>query len=528
MTAGGTGPRKALMVLGTASHVGKSLVAAGFCRLLAEAGLRVAPFKAQNMALNSFVTREGGEIGRAQAAQAEAAGVEPHTDMNPVLLKPMGGTSQVILEGEPIGVMSARDYYAAKGRIWPRIAAAYDRLAGRFDRVVLEGAGSPVEVNLAEHDLTNLRMARHADAAVVIVADIERGGVFAQLVGTWELMPPDDRARVLGFIINKFHGDPGLLGDGPEFLARRTGRPVLGVLPHRPDVRSDEEDSLGLDAIATPPDREPAPQELDVAVARLPGLSNSTDLRPLAEAPGVRVRLVAHADALGLPDLVILPGTKTTVRDLGWLRRSGLADRLVALARDPSGPLVLGLCGGFQMLGGRVDDPLGVESAEPSVPGLGLLDVATRFEPSKTRERITGSTVEGGLPLVGYEIHMGRTRLGPSARPFGRLVRRGRGEEVLDGAVSPCGRVIGTYVHGLFDSRPLLAWLLDRLRLRRGWGPLDPSRWDGRGAAASDRHASLAGLLRSHLDLGPIWSALGCPDRHRPDRGGGDGRAGVR
>src|SRR3954449_8046032 len=241
----------ALMVLGTASHVGKSLIAAAFCRLLAEAGERVAPFKAQNMALNSYVTPEGGEIGRAQASQAEASGIEPEVDMNPILLKPMGGVSQVIVDGAPIGLMSARDYYAAKDRLWPRVADAYDRLAARYDRIVLEGAGSPVEVNLAEHDLTNLRMARHADAAVVLVADIERGGVFAQVVGTWELLPAEDRARVVGVIINKFRGDASLLDPGLEYLRDRTGVPVLGVLPHRPEVQVDQEDSLGIDATAT-------------------------------------------------------------------------------------------------------------------------------------------------------------------------------------------------------------------------------------------------------------------------------------
>src|SRR3954451_1196033 len=285
-----TGRRRPLMVLGTASHVGKSLIAAAFCRLLAESGERVAPFKAQNMALNSFVTPEGGEIGRAQAAQAEAAGIEPHVDMNPILLKPMGGVSQVVVEGSPIGLMSARDYYAAKDRLWPRVADAYDRLAGRFDRIILEGAGSPVEINLAEHDLTNLRMARHADAAIVLVADIERGGVFAQLVGTWELLGTEDRARVAGFLINKFRGDVGLLDSGLTFLRERTGVPVLGVLPYRPDLQIDQEDSLGIDETAS--DSSPGPDSLDIAIARLPGLSNFTDFAPLPRVPGVCVRYI--------------------------------------------------------------------------------------------------------------------------------------------------------------------------------------------------------------------------------------------
>ncbi|MBV8675817.1 MAG: cobyric acid synthase [Planctomycetaceae bacterium] len=498
----------ALMVLGTASHVGKSLIAAAFCRLLAESGYRVAPFKAQNMALNSFVTPEGGEIGRAQVAQAEAAGIEPHVDMNPILLKPMGGATQVVVAGAPIGVMSARDYYAAKDRLWPLVAAAYDRLAGRFDRIILEGAGSPVEINLAEHDLTNLRMARHADAAVVLVADIERGGVFAQLVGTWELLGPEDRARVVGFVINKFRGDPTLLEPGLELLRARTGVPVLGVLPFLADLQIDQEDSLGIDATATAAEVEPGPDDLDVAVARLPGLSNFTDFWPLARLPGVHVRYVERGPDLGRPDLVVLPGTKTTVRDLDWLRRVGLADRVVALARDESGPIVLGICGGFQMLGTRIDDPLRVESATDQAEGLGLLDVTTRFDSAKARHRVTGSERQTGLPLTGYEIHMGETLLGASASPWSTLTRQHDGATIEDGAVAPSGQVFGTYVHGLFDSLPFTASLVDRLRARKGLPPLDPGHWQAHRDVLAARHAALADLLRTHLDLGPIREAL--------------------
>jgi adenosylcobyric acid synthase len=504
-----SGPRPpALMVLGTASHVGKSLIATAFCRLFAEEGYRVAPFKAQNMALNSFVTLDGGEIGRAQVAQAEAAGVEPVVAMNPILLKPMGGVSQVVVDGVPVGVMSARDYYAVKDALWPRVTAAYDHLAARFDRIVLEGAGSPVEVNLAEHDLTNLRMARHAGAAVVLVADIERGGVFAQLVGTWELLGAADRARVAGFIINKFRGDVSLLEPGLDFLHERTGVPVLGVLPYRPDLQIDQEDSLGLDATATAGDGEPRPDELDVAVARLPGLSNFTDFWPLARRAGVRVRYVERGADLGHPDLVILPGTKTTVRDLAWLRRAGLADRLIALAAEASGPMILGLCGGFQMLGTRIDDPLGVESGEPSVAGLGLLDVTTRFTATKARHRVSGTVLASDAPLVGYEIHMGETVRGPAAEPWCRLTRLSDGETVLDGALGHGGRVIGTYVHGLFDSAPFAAGFVNQLRARRGLPPLDDASARDHREVLGARYAGLADLLRNHLDLRLIRTAL--------------------
>jgi adenosylcobyric acid synthase len=514
--------RRPLMVLGTASHVGKSLIAAGFCRLLAEAGERVAPFKAQNMALNSAVTPEGGEIGRAQAAQAEAAGTDPHVDMNPILLKPMDGVSQVVLEGAPIGVMSAREYYGARDRLWPRVAAAYDRLAGRFERVVLEGAGSPVEINLAEHDLANLRMARHADAAVVLVADIERGGVFAQLVGTWELLAAEDRARVVGFLINKFRGDPSLLGTGLDALRARTGVPVLGVLPFCSEVQIDQEDSLGLAETATGAGAVDVPEAVDVAIARLPGLSNATDFWPLARTPGVHVRYVADAATLGRPDLIVLPGTKTTVRDLDWLRRVGLADRIATLAADNQGPVVLGICGGFQMLGRTIDDPLGVESDRPHVAGLGLFDVATRFAPEKSRHRVSGHVIDGDSSITGYEIHMGVTERGAGVGPWLMLCRAQDGAAVYDGAYSKSGRVFGTYVHGLFDSASFTAHWVNLLRGRKGLGPIDAARLRNHREQLAERYARLAELLREHVNLAPIWAALGRPgiDAPPPARSG--------
>jgi len=495
------------MVLGTASHVGKSVLTTAFCRLLAERGVRVAPFKAQNMALNSFVTRSGGEIGRAQVAQAEAAGTEPLVDMNPVLLKPMGGVSQVVLEGSPVGVMSAREYYAAKADIWPRVTRAYDRLAGAFEVVVLEGAGSPVEINLAEHDLTNLRMARYADASVVLVADIERGGVFAQIVGTWELLPPDDRRRVVGFIINKFRGDVSLLDPGLDYLRTRTGVPVLGVLPFSPLVQVDQEDSLGIDEDGD--DAGPHGAAAEVAVVRLPHVSNFTDFRPLARFPGVRVRYVSRPGDLADADLIILPGTKATVRDLDWLRQTGLADAIVSRSSEPDGPDVIGVCGGFQMLGTVIDDPDGVESSRPSTPGLGLLGVSTRFGPEKSRHRVTGRTLSGSSRVVGYEIHMGESVRAPGVAPWLELTRERDGETVLDGAVDPSRRVFGTYVHGLFDSLDFTVRLVARLRSRRGLPPTDEAEALTHSLRLADSYGPLAALLREHLDLGPVFSALG-------------------
>lgn len=505
------------MVLGTASHVGKSLLTAAFCRLLAEAGHRVAPFKAQNMALNSFVTLEGGEIGRAQVAQAEASGIAPHVDMNPILLKPMGGVSQVIVEGHPIGVMSAREYYAEKATLWPRVTAAYDRLASRYERVVLEGAGSPVEINLTEHDLTNLKMAHHADAAVILVADIERGGVFAQIIGTWELLEPRDRARVVGFIINKFRGDVTLLDSGLAFVRERTGVPVLGVLPYRPDLQIDQEDSLGIDETATFDDEALGPGDLDVAVARLPGMSNFTDFWPLSRIPGVRVRYVERGVNFGRPDLFVLPGTKTTVRDLDWLRQVGLADRIIASRAEPDGPQILGICGGFQMLGRWIEDPLGIESSQKQVEGLGLLDTVTRFAESKTRQLVSGRVIGMDLPILGYEIHMGETERGDSTLPWFSLIRHRNQAAILDGAIDQAGRVSGTYVHGIFDSAPFAEQFINQLRARRGFAPLATPEWQSHRDFLAGRYAKLAEFLRAHLDLAPIWAALAEPSARSAD-----------
>ncbi len=503
---------RALMIAGTSSHAGKSVIATAFCRLFAERGIRVAPFKAQNMSLNSYVTLEGGEIGRAQAAQAEAAGIEPHVHMNPILLKPAGGVSQVVVLGEPAATLSAREYYAAKDRFWQAAAGAYDDLASRYEIVVLEGAGSPVEINLIEHDLANYRSARHADAAVVIVADIERGGVFAQIVGTWELTPEADRERIVGFLINKFRGDPTLLDSGLRMIESRTGKPVLGVLPYLENLRVDQEDSLSLDddSGSIPDVSGQDGESTDVAVVRVDSISNFTDFDPFRREPGVRLRFVREARELGAPDLVIFPGSKATASDLARLRDRGFADRIEKLARDPDGPIIIGICGGFQMLGDRIDDPEGVESRDPTVPGLGLLGVVTRFSPIKHRFRVTGSTRTGPIASVvrGYEIHMGRTDRRPDVEPWIELVREPSGETIADGAVDPSGRIFGTYIHGIFDNRLFFNQLIDLLRKRRGLSPVDPERGRAFHAARSDRYAPIAEALRTHVDLATIDRAL--------------------
>jgi adenosylcobyric acid synthase len=501
------------MIQGTASHVGKSVLAAAFGRWLCDRGLRVAPFKAQNMSLNSYVTLAGEEIARSQATQAEALGLEPAADMNPVLLKPMEQGCQVIVQGHGVGIMSIHDYYAYKPHAWRAITASYDRLASGYDAVVLEGAGSPAEINLKAHDLVNMRMAHHAEAAVVLVADIERGGVFAQLIGTWELLQPDERRRVVGFVINKFRGDASLLHSGLEYVRQRTGIPVLGVLPFDPAVQLDEEDSLGLPRSASE-----GTAELDIAVLRLPGISNFTDFAALARAPGVAVRYVREPAELHRPDLVVLPGTRTTVRALEWLRSTGLADALLRLAADAEGPCVLGLCGGLQLLGRTIQDPDGVESACPRAEGLGLLEIDTQFAPGKTLHRVEAEVIApgslcAGCPVVGYEVHQGASTRRDGARPWLRLRRQPGGAVVLDGAVRDDGRVCGTYVHGLFDDARFCRALVAALRRRRGLAPLAETAWLSQRDYWARRYARLGGWLAAYCDLQPVAATLGLGER---------------
>jgi adenosylcobyric acid synthase len=505
------------MIQGTASHVGKSVLTAALGRWLRDRGLRVAPFKAQNMSLNSYVTLRGEELARSQATQAEALGLEPEADMNPILLKPLDHGCQVVVQGHGIGVLSIRDYYAYKPQAWRAITTSYDRLAAKYDAIVLEGAGSPVEINLKADDLVNMRMAEYADAAVLLVADIERGGVFAQLVGTWELLEPRERERIVGFVINKFRGDVTLLEPGLRFVQERTGRPILGILPYDPQVQLDEEDSLGLDGADT------AVGDVDVAVLRLPGLSNFTDFAALARAPGVAVRYVSDAGQLRRPDLLVVPGTRTTVRALRWLRSTGLATALQRCAADPQGPYVLGLCGGLQLLGQSVADPDGVESRTPRIEALGLLDVDTCFRPGKMLCRVRAEVIAPGslcpgCPIVGYEIHQGESTRRDGAAPWLRLQREPGGDVVEDGAVSCDGRIAGTYVHGLFDDARFCRALVATLRRRRGLAPLAEEDWVSQREFWERRYDRLPTWLAAHCDLQPVARAMGfsAPSRQTP------------
>ncbi len=439
------------MLQGTGSDVGKSLIVAGLARAFTRRGLRVRPFKPQNMSNNAAVTADGGEIGRAQALQARAAGVPPTVHMNPVLLKPQSEIgSQVVVQGRVIGHARAREYQSWKPRLLDAVLDSFGRLAAEADLVLVEGAGSPAEVNLRANDIANMGFARRADVPVILIGDIDRGGVIAQIVGTRAVIDPEDAALVAGFLINKFRGDPSLFADGMAMIAERTGWPALGLVPYFAEAgRLPAEDAVALDRAL--PARPGAATRIAVPV--LPRISNFDDLDPLKLEPDVDLVLVRPGAPLPVCDLVILPGSKATVADLGALRAAGWDIDILAHARR--GGRVLGLCGGYQMLGRSVADPLGIEGPPGSCAGLGLLDVETVLGGDKVLRPATGRTVADEVPFAGYEMHVGETRGPDRDRPLLRF-RDG----TPDGAVSPDGRVAGCYVHGLFaDDRQRAAWL---------------------------------------------------------------------
>ncbi|CAK7062031.1 MAG: Cobyric acid synthase [Desulfovibrio sp.] len=495
---------KPLMVQGTASSAGKSALVTALCRIYARRGFRVAPFKAQNMALNSYVTPEGGEIGRSQAAQAEACGIQPSTDMNPVLLKPNSDRrSQVIVNGRVRTTLDAKEYYAFRHTLQPEVRAAYARLAAVNDIIIIEGAGSPAEINLRENDLVNMGMAAMADAPVLLVADIDRGGVFASLYGTAALLAPEERARITGFVINKFRGDVSILEPGLDELEKLTGIPTLGVLPYW-QIPLDEEDSLAERLVRRV--KPSGPDTVDIAVLKLPRLSNFTDFAVFDLFDDVRLRYVETDGDLGAPDMVILPGSKNTVHDLAALEKSGMADAVRAY--HASGGVVAGICGGFQMLGTAIADPGGVESGAFRVDGLGLLDMHTVFAAEKRTVRVSGTVTAcpgvlaavSGLPVEGYEIHMGRSSFDLSRHPFLTLAT---GE--LEGAVSPDGRVFGTYMHGVFDSVPVARALANGLRALRGLPERSAAHLPATyGEYRRAQYDALADIVEAHLNMDMI------------------------
>ena len=486
---------RCIMVQGTMSGAGKSLLCAALCRIFAQAGYRTAPFKSQNMALNSFVTRDGLEMGRAQVVQAQAAGVEPDVRMNPILLKPSSDIgSQVIVNGEVRGDMPAKEYFRRKKALIPDILRAYDGLASEFDIIVIEGAGSPAEINLKADDIVNMGLARLVDAPVLLAGDIDRGGVFAQLYGTVELLEPDERARICGLLINKFRGDVEILRPGLAMLEEKTRLPVVGVVPYL-KVDIEDEDSLS-DRLQ----QKNAVKPLDVAIVRLPHISNFTDFMALEQHPLLGVRYVQAARELGMPDLIILPGTKNTVNDLLWLRQCGLETAVQKLARR--GTPVLGVCGGYQMLGGMLDDSAGTESGRPqTLRGLELLPTRTVFTLEKRRAQVTATAAApfAGAALTGYEIHTGRTTV--EGAPFCTLA-----DGTPDGCVQ--GSVFGTYLHGLFDSGELTEKLAALLCRRKGLAPETAAPLTMQ-AYREQQFDLLADGVRRALDMSAIYAAMG-------------------
>jgi adenosylcobyric acid synthase len=504
----------AIMVLGTGSHVGKSLITAALCRIFSQAGLRVAPFKAQNMSLNSAATPEGLEIGRAQALQAEAAGIPASVHMNPVLLKPSSDmASQVIVRGKIFAQFTAEDYFRRRNEeLLPFVCESYEILASQYELVILEGAGSPAEINLKDRDIVNLRMAQLAGARCILVGDIDRGGVFASIFGTLALLEPAERDLIDGFVINKFRGDVRLLMPGIDELEERIGKPCLGVVPYISDLRLDEEDSVALESAATVRWGDNSPRRrLRVAILRFPSISNFTDFDPLLAEPSVEAQFCRRKDEINAADVVILPGSKRTVRDLYWMRESGLEE---AIRSRSTRALIFGICGGMQMLGVAIDDPCAVEGGGTE-QGLGLLPIRTTMNPEKITRQAWGEVVAQevfrealkGVAVQGYEIHVGETEYLEGAVPFSRIARSGcLREEVLDGCTNLNGRVVGTYLHGIFDNDGFRHAFLCAARSACGLAPAEMVAWK---KLRDHEFERLAQTVASAIDLNRLLGFVG-------------------
>ena len=479
------------MVQGTMSNAGKSLLAAGLCRIFKQDGYRVAPFKSQNMALNSFITEEGLEMGRAQVMQAEAAGIKPSVLMNPILLKPTNDVgSQVIVNGEVLGTMSARDYFKYKKKLVPDIMKAYDKLASENDIIVIEGAGSPAEINLKTEDIVNMGMAKMAKAPVLLVGDIDRGGVFAQLIGTVELLEEDEREMVKGLIINKFRGDKTILDPGVQMLEERSHIPVVGVAPYL-DIQVEDEDSLTERF-----DRKQEVDLIDIAVIRVPRISNFTDFNPLESIPGVSLRYVQHVSELKNPDMIILPGTKNTMEDLLWMRANGL--EAAVLKEAAKGKIIFGICGGYQMMGLEVRDPDGVEGSFKLLPGLGLLPVITTMQGDKVTRQVNFTFDESDTVCKGYEIHMGRSvpAGGFSPSPLNKL-EDGREDGYRNGR-----KCMGTYIHGILDNQSFIDFLLKPYADKLEQQTFDYATFK------EEQYDKLAEHVRKHINMPLLYKIL--------------------
>ena len=502
---------KKVMFQGTSSHVGKSILTTAFCRILTQDGYNTAPFKAQNMALNSYVTRSGGEMGRSTVAQAEAAGVEPIVQMNPVLLKPTGNScSQVILLGKSVGNYSASDYQNKYSQqAWDSVKKSLDYMETHYDILVIEGAGSPAEVNLKKNDIVNMRIAKECQSPVFLIADIDRGGALASIVGTLELLDEEERRLVKGLVINKFRGDITLLEPALTFLEERTGIPVLGVIPYLDQLGIDDEDSVSLQDMP----KDSVMRDIHIAVIQTPKISNFTDFDAFTHEPDVNVRFVQQGDLIGNPDVIILPGSKNTTEDLLYLKHHGYADEIKELA--DRGTPVIGICGGYQMLGEKVCDPLHVESDKDEVTGLGLLPYITTMQGEKNTYQVEFNCKN--LPfldmnfsaenLKGYEIHMGETVLTGSAQSLFNIVRRSNAPvDLQDGFINDKHHVFGTYCHGVFDNDHLRRAVINALRKRKGLLPLDVKfKYREYKEAEFDR---LAAIVRKHFDMKKFYEIL--------------------
>lgn len=497
---------KKIMIQGTMSNAGKSLLTAALCRIFHQDGYRVAPFKSQNMALNSYITEEGLEMGRAQVMQAEAAGIAPCVEMNPILLKPSSDTgSQVIVNGEVVSNMSARDYFAYKHTLIPDIMKAYHKLEEEYDIIVIEGAGSPAEINLKQDDIVNMGLAEMVDAPVLLVGDIDRGGVFAQLYGTYALLEKAEQQRIKGLIINKFRGDKTILDPGITMLEERMHIPIVGVAPYM-QVDIDDEDGLSERLL-----NNQVPSAIDIAVIRFPRLSNFTDFRVFESIDDVSLRYISKVSDLGNPDMIILPGTKNTMDDLKWLRENGLEAAI--LKHVDRGTLLFGVCGGYQMLGMKVNDPDHVESGG-SLRGMGLLNLTTIFEEHKTRTRVEGNfqTITGdlsllsGMKLSGYEIHMGRTEIGDGVSTLLHIqdtIHQGSMKE--DGAYLE--NVYGSYVHGIFDEGGVAETIVNAIAQKKGIIRNQNMRKSMK-EYKEEQYNILANTMREYLDMDKIYEIL--------------------
>ena len=502
-----------IMMMGTSSHVGKSILATAMCRILYRKGRKVVPFKAQNMALNSYVTRDGDEMGRAQVAQAEAAGMEPMVDMNPVLLKPTGNAaSQVIIMGKPVGNMSAREYHRGYSlKAFDAVKEALGRLDKEYDTIVIEGAGSPAEINLKANDIVNMRVAKYLQAPVLLIADIDRGGALASLVGTLELLDEEERALVKGLVINKFRGDVTLLTPAIDFLEEKTGKPVLGVVPHIDQMGIDDEDSVSLE------EKQAAPTEGDIriAVIQTPKISNFTDFDALAHEKDVALYYVKAVEDLGEPDVIMLPGSKNTTEDMLYLRKSGLGEKILAHAK--AGKAVIGICGGYQMLGEVIRDPQHTESQNDEVAGLGLLGMETVFASEKLTSQVVaqcqdlhfmGQSISADN-LQGYEIHMGHTAFTREAdkHPFTVCQRRGKACASQEGTANAAGNVFGTYIHGVFDNDVFRRSVLNAIRHSKGLEALANTR--NVMAEKQQAYEHLADVVENALDMEKLYQIMG-------------------